>query len=403
METLAIALLFFILGGILSLFLGRKLKKREKELLLNDQAKDEKIRLLEFENRLILKAQESVMFVLDQTGVVTIANKQAREFFKKELIGRPFEKVVHIPEVYEVISEAIEKEQVIKKDLVVRLASDAFQLGEERSLFVYVKPLIAEGEGGYTRVQVTDTTEQYRTDQVRKDFIANASHELRTPLAIINGYVETLLDEDVLSDKETSMRFLKIMKKHGHRLGRIIEEMLLISRLESGASNVLKYDAFLLKDCISECLEHLGPLIKDKNAKVKVNLKDPEVTLEADRFYWNQILFNLIENAIKQNIKDKLKIVVGAKVCKDSGDLTIWVEDDGVGIPAEDLPFIFRRFYRVEKHHSQHKVKGTGLGLSIVKRAVEAHEGTIHCDSVKNKMTKFTINLPASLLVKSEG
>jgi two-component system phosphate regulon sensor histidine kinase PhoR len=122
----------------------------------------------------------------------------------------------------------------------------------------------------------------------------------------------------------------------------------------------------------------------------------PEVRLAGDRFYWTQILFNLVENALKQNPQMPLAVTVGWR--EEEPGLIIWVEDNGVGIPSSDLPFIFRRFYRVEKHHSQEEIKGTGLGLSIVRRAVEAHEGKIEVGSIPGEATRFEITLPRQMI-----
>ena len=114
--------------------------------------------------------------------------------------------------------------------------------------------------------------------------------------------------------------------------------------------------------------------------------------ITGDRFYWTQILFNLVENALKQNPNSELKVSVVAEQLE--GEVRISICDDGMGIPADDLPYIFKRFYRVEKHHSQKQVKGTGLGLSIVRRAIEAHGGTIEASSTPGQKTCFNIRLP---------
>jgi signal transduction histidine kinase len=134
-------------------------------------------------------------------------------------------------------------------------------------------------------------------------------------------------------------------------------------------------------------------------------MADLDLTLAGDRFYWTQVLFNLIENALKQNPRAGLTVTVGC--VRDERSTRIWVSDDGVGIPSADLPHIFRRFYRVEKHHSQEEIKGTGLGLSIVKRAIEAHGGTIQVSSIPGQDTRFTIEVPrdteARLLAEAEA
>ena len=121
-------------------------------------------------------------------------------------------------------------------------------------------------------------------------------------------------------------------------------------------------------------------------------MKPDHLMITGDRFYWTQILFNLVENALKQNVSSAIKMTVIAEV--HDGEVSISICDDGVGIPAADLPYIFKRFYRVEKHHSQSEIKGTGLGLSIVHRAIEAHGGTITASSIPGQKTCFVILLP---------
>jgi signal transduction histidine kinase len=139
-------------------------------------------------------------------------------------------------------------------------------------------------------------------------------------------------------------------------------------------------------------LERLESVIHRQKAVVTLNLQDENMVLHGDRFYWTQVLFNLVENALKQNPYKDLKIEVGAD--ETERQVRVWVSDNGVGIPSADLPHIFRRFYRVDKQHSQMEIKGTGLGLSIVKRAIEAHQGVISVTSMPGRETKFLMTLP---------
>jgi two-component system phosphate regulon sensor histidine kinase PhoR len=133
-------------------------------------------------------------------------------------------------------------------------------------------------------------------------------------------------------------------------------------------------------------------MIAKQQATVNTKLDPSDLQLSGDRFYWTQIMFNLVENALKQNPDPGVNIVVsGAKI---DGELALSVCDNGVGIPSADLPYIFKRFYRVQKHHSQSEIKGTGLGLSIVVRAVEAHGGEISVKSTPGQETCFTMTLP---------
>jgi two-component system, OmpR family, phosphate regulon sensor histidine kinase PhoR len=123
-----------------------------------------------------------------------------------------------------------------------------------------------------------------------------------------------------------------------------------------------------------------------------VHMPDDKIIIDGDRFYWTQVLFNLVENALKQNPHPGLRVEVGCVTVDHQ--YHIWVADNGIGIPSADLPHIFRRFYRVEKHHSQREIKGTGLGLSIVKRAIEAHGGSISVTSTPGRDTRFSIVVP---------
>ena len=220
-------------------------------------------------------------------------------------------------------------------------------------------------------------------------FVANASHELRTPLTIINGYLETL-EEERLSDHESSLRFISIMHKHGKRIARIIEDMLTISKLESRTLEAIQCTPFNFHHCTKEVIDRLKPMFDGKRATFALDIH-PEATILGDAFYWDQILFNLIENALKENEAEGLHVTVGLE--NNETEDIITVSDDGVGIPAAAQEFIFKRFYRVDQNRSAEK-KGTGLGLSIVKRAVEAHGGKINVTSVPGINTTFSITLP---------
>lgn len=245
----------------------------------------------------------------------------------------------------------------------------------------------------HIRILLRDLSAEHQLEQIRQDFVANASHELRTPITLVDGYLETFLDDPtLLDDRTTTLRFLEIMRKHTGRIACIIEDMLLISRIESNDASTLRMETFPLAECVQDIIDRLESLIRTQNASVHVDLHNPSITLHGDRFYWTQILFNLIENALKQNPQPGLQVTVRSE--KNDDGLHLSIIDNGIGIPAADLPFIFKRFYRVEKHHSQTQIKGTGLGLSIVKRAIEAHGGSITCQSAPGIQTAFMISLP---------
>ncbi len=345
----------------------------------------------------LLDALGDAFLLVDASSNITFANAAAQNLFSgRVLTGRPVREAFLDPRLAEALLRCLETGEHVEKRIVLPQQTSPLGDHETRGNNAWIidaaklsDPLIREPT---TRVVIRDVTAEHQLEQIRKDFVANASHELRTPLAIISGYLENLLDDGMAGDPEMARRFLSVMKKHTERISRIVEDMLVISRLESGEASAIKIEPFRLKSCINDVLERLESVIQNQRAIVSVNLHDESIVLHGDRFYWTQVLFNLVENALKQNPHRDLKVEIASE--ESGGDFLISVSDNGIGIPSADLPHIFRRFYRVEKHHSQLEIKGTGLGLSIVKRAIEAHHGTITVTSVPGQETKFLMTIP---------
>ena len=236
-----------------------------------------------------------------------------------------------------------------------------------------------------------DMTEEERTQTIRRDFVANASHELRTPLTIIKGYIETLLeDPDTAENEALRMRSLRIMKKHADRIVRLVEDMLTVYRLENKEGPRLTMEEFDLGEVIDDTRLRLESMIRERGAVLDVSLQPNPFLMQGDKFYWSQIIFNLLENALKNNPQPGLLVCVQAQR-DEQGTPNILVSDNGVGIPAASLPFIFNRFYRAAGGSG---VRGTGLGLAIVRHAVEAHGLRISAASVPGRCTTFTIASP---------
>lgn len=347
-------------------------------------------------NQLLDALAESFLLVDSDTRIL-FANKAATELFRgRELIGRTVSDAFLDRRLAEALLRCLETGEATTMRVV--LPQQASPLGdhEQRGMNAWIIDAARVSESPAddptTRVVIRDVTSEHQIEQIRKDFVANASHELRTPLAIINGYLENLIDDGLVEDPELTRRFLKVMRKHTERISRIVEDMLVISRLESGEAAALKVKPFRIQACVNDVLERLESVIRNQQAEIAIQIADPSTTLAGDRFYWTQVLFNLVENALKQNPRKGLRVTIGCS--RTDLETKLWVADNGIGIPSADLPHIFRRFYRVEKHHSQEEIKGTGLGLSIVKRAIEAHGGTIRVSSTPGEETRFTITIP---------
>lgn len=346
----------------------------------------------------LLNALNDAFLLVDSSAQILFANTAAHQLCgSRSLINRPLREAFIDPRLASALTQCLESIEPVQTQVTLPQQAYPTRNLEARGMNAWIinasKLAGQNGSPPHTRIIIRDVTSEFQTDQIRKDFVANASHELRTPMAIISGYLENLLDDDMIDDPEIARRFLGVMRKHADRMSRIIEDMLVISKLESGEHNQLNMENFRLRECFQDILDRLESVIRTQQANIHLVLpSDPPITLHGDRFYWIQALFNLVENALKQNPQPGLSIELGAAEFEDHHE--IWVSDSGVGIPSADLPFIFRRFYRVDKQHNQSDIKGTGLGLSIVKRAIEAHGGTITAHSIAGSETKFLITLP---------
>jgi two-component system phosphate regulon sensor histidine kinase PhoR len=228
-----------------------------------------------------------------------------------------------------------------------------------------------------------------RLERVRKDFVINVSHELRTPLASIQGYTETLLD-GALADPEHNVRFLSIIRQNSERLARLTEDLLTLSRIEQ-KRHPLNFEPHSLGHLLQDALDLVRPLAKKSSIALRLGPSSATGDVWCDSEAVHQILTNLLENAIKYTPAGG-SILVGAH--PKGRFVEIFVRDTGIGIPAEDVPRLFERFYRVDKARSR-ELGGTGLGLSIVKHLVAAHNGAVRVESTLGRGSTFYFTLPA--------
>lgn len=244
-------------------------------------------------------------------------------------------------------------------------------------------------------VVLHDITELRRLEQVRAEFVANVSHELRTPLTAIKGYLETLLDESPI-EPSTHRRFLEIAHLHAERLGRLIDDLLSLSNIETGKV-ILHLEGVNLNKVVQEVAAMF-----EKDATKKgvtfVNRVAPEIAVQADPDRLSQILLNLVDNAVKFTSTGG-HVEFDVATC-NNGQIALRVQDTGQGIPPKDLPRITERFYRVDKARSR-ELGGTGLGLAIVKHLVQLHSGTLAIESEMGKGTTIEITLPKAEVLHS--
>ncbi len=326
---------------------------------------------------------ESIV-ALDHQGRVLFLNPAAETLFdvrSAQAKDRPFLEVLRQSPLNEVFAQTLAERRPVHKEILLHSPA-------ERVISVNALPVnYGEGQTGVLAA-LHDITELRKLENVRREFVANASHELKTPLTSIKGYIETLL-EGAVDDPKHNRAFLQTIQEHTNNLSRLIDDVLDLSAIEAERV-AYRFEPVTVKEVVDRIVKALGPMAKGKKVSLAVDLPDSLPKVRADREKLAQIMMNLMDNAIKFN-KAGGRVRVSAE--PNGKELRIQIEDTGRGIPSEDLPRVFERFYRGDKSHS-HEVPGTGLGLAIVKHLIEAHQGTVQVRSTPGQGSVFQFTLP---------
>jgi len=246
----------------------------------------------------------------------------------------------------------------------------------------------AGGAGDGAILVFHDLTRLRQLEGVRQEFVANVSHELRTPLSLIKSATETLLD-GAKDDAAALARFLQIIDKHANRLALLIDDLLLLSTLDSGGLR-LNRQPLQFRSTVQDAIDDLQARALARDVALE-NLVPGSFVVLADNDRMRQVVSNLVDNAIKYGRPGGRTSVSGRHL--DDGRMEITVADDGPGIPRDSQERIFERFYRVDKARSREQ-GGTGLGLAIVKHVIQAHGGEVRIESEPGVGSKFIVTLP---------
>ena len=326
----------------------------------------------------ILSNMDDGIFVVDNESRVTLINPAAERMLrlsKGEVQGRTFVEVVRDYELYQILQNCSRTREQ---------QTGSVEVGPRKQfLGVIATPL--EDKGGCLLL-LQDLTEMRRLEKVRRDFVSNISHELRTPIAALKALAETLHD-GAIDDPSVAKDFLGKIGAEVDRLNQMVQELGELSRIESGEAPLQK----ILLDVAEEIQQVAGRLKAQANrGQLSLNIDIPHTLPQAfaDKDRVEQVLVNLIHNAIKFTPPGG-SITISAKA--DDGNILVSVADTGVGIPADDLPRIFERFYKADKARAG---GGTGLGLAIAKHVVEAHNGKVWAESIEGKGSTFHFTLP---------
>ncbi len=345
----------------------------------------------------VLRNMADGVVVLDGEGEVVLLNGRAREqlgfLSKDEIERRKLSSLCRNPDLLDLLRE-IEGEGLqegVEREVVLDGA-------ERRFLSVSAVPLadetVGEPDGRPGAILVLhDVTRVRRLESVRAEFVANVSHELRTPLTAIRGYAETLL-AGAVSDPAKATQFLQVIERHSERLSRLIDDLLTLSDLELGKTEIVRGE-LSVGALVEAVFEVLGNQARERSIELRAEIPDDGPACFADRDRIEQVLLNLVDNAIKYSTPGG-RVVVAARGVAPPGTVELSVTDTGIGIPEKDLPRLTERFYRVDRARSR-ELGGTGLGLAIVKHIVQAHGGSLSIVSRVGEGTIVQILLPQAL------
>ena len=353
---------------------------------------DELFQRVAFEKRqlqAVLSSMNEGVMLLSTKGKIMLVNDALSEMF--ELKGNPIDRqyweVLRNKDINELIENVSRSNENSKKEISIYYPRERNYLVNVRTLDYPEKVLI---------FVVFDITDFKSLEKIKADFIANVSHELRTPLTAIKGYTETL-EEEAYENREDRRHFLGIIKRHTDRLINIVSDLLVLSEIESKESISLEmsksdFEDVDINEVVKSSYESLRKKVSEKNLQVEINVKGEIPGIKGNRFLLEQMLINLIDNAVKYT-PERGRVTIN--ISNEDSNVNLEICDTGIGIPKENLSRIFERFYRVDKTRSR-KLGGTGLGLSIVKHIAIIHNGKIEVESEVGKGSRFTITLPVA-------
>lgn len=359
-------------------------------IAFNDMAKQLKYNISalrqekeQLSNILVGMADGVIKFSVDKT--IILSNPPAEEFLHNWFFSpENSEKVLFPVALDNLLNETLDKKEP--------------QVGEitfaDRT-YVAILTLLYTGEHVRSVVAVIrDMTEEKQLEKMKSDFVNNVSHELRTPISMLQGYSEAIIDGVAQSDEEVR-EFAQIIYDESLRIGRLVNDMLDLARMEAGF-NHMDNEKLPIASLLEKVIANFDVLAKENFVELGLELETPNLEYSYDQDRMEQVLINLIMNAIRHTGKEGYagKVILKQTIDKTRNNLVITVSDNGSGIAEEDIPYLFERFYKADKARKRGKAVGTGIGLAIVKNIVEAHNGKISVESVLGEGSDFIITLP---------
>lgn len=331
----------------------------------------------------ILSSINDGIIALDENDTITLANQSVSKILGidvKDIVGKNVGDALRDLEYIEEIEECVNSPDDFYTEIKVKDK-------DTRYISLSTYPIVKDSSPIGQLLVFRDITSFVNVENMRKNFVANVSHELRTPLTSISGFVETLKIKKL--DEETREKVLDIIEFETERLVKLINELLDLSKIES-IKDVRNLSKVYIEDDIHDVLKLLEPQINNNKLSIELNIEDKLNPIHGDKELFRRLFMNLVENSIKYN---NLGGYIKINISNYENGIMLIVEDSGIGIPEEDLPLIFERFFRVDKSRSNNG-EGTGLGLAIVKHIVSYFGGSIDVESQLGQGSKFIVKLP---------
>ncbi len=369
----------FLNGGRFEGLSPRLQKVAREQDRLHRLAEDERFNL-----RTILGSMEEGIMVVDSQRLIQRVNPSFLHLFglHDAPLGQTVLTTLREADFEEMVMSALGTAQPQAREVTLAAGEPA------RHIYVHAVPL-RDSSGQLAVLAIfRDITRLKQLEEVRREFVANVSHELRTPLSIFQGYVETLLDNPALPPTELEGIF-RVLQRHSQRLNALVEDLLVLARLES-RRETMQFQPLDLPESINSIAMDWAVKMSKKGVTLDLAIAQDLPVISADPLRLDQVFNNLLDNALKYTLPGGC---IAIQAAREGDSVILCVEDNGAGIPPKDLPHIFERFYRADKARSR-EMGGTGLGLSIVKHIAQAHGGTVHAESTLGKGTAIILRLP---------
>ena len=327
------------------------------------------------------------ILVLDVQGRIEGMNAAAQRILglgMDEMIGKTPMEILRVIPLQQALNQFKETGGPLTREIVLETENPAV-------IDVTISAVEGLPQGqGKTMMALRDISRIKKLERVRADFVANVTHEIKTPLAAILGFIETLRD-GAIDEKETAQHFFEIIQKHAERLNRLVDDLLVISNTEMGEMR-FSFESVSLDGIIDNILPVIEPMALKKEIHIETDMPVNLPPIRADRDRLNQIVLNILDNAVKFTSHGGAISIRG--VGRNDGMVAVMISDTGIGIPQGEIPRLGERFYRVDKTRSR-ELGGTGLGLSIVKHLMAAHQGRMEISSQPGRGTTVSLIFPA--------